>query len=95
MPILIALIIKNGMNVQIAKHSNTIATTNVITILASEAYRKYIRKVCVGGIDKRQINLDQVEDFPIILPDYDKQVEFSDFVQQIDKSKVVGLKIVS
>ena len=38
----------------------------VVTILTSEAYRKYIRKVCVGGIDKRQINLDQVENFPIL-----------------------------
>ena len=33
----------------------------VVTILTGEAYRKYIRKVCVGGIDKRQINLEQVE----------------------------------
>ena len=59
----------------------------VVTILTGEAYRKYIRKVCVGGIDKRQINLDQVEDFPIILPPLEQQVQFSEFVKQIDKSK--------
>ena len=61
----------------------------VVTILTGEAYRKYIRKVCVGGIDKRQINLDQVEDFPIILPPLEQQIRFSEFVEQVDKSKVL------
>jgi len=42
--------------------------THVVAILIGEPYRRYIRKVCVGGIDKCQINLDQVEDFPIITP---------------------------
>ena len=60
----------------------------IVTILTGEAYRKYIRKVCVGGIDKRQINLDQVEEFPIILPPIELQNKFADFVKQIDKSKV-------
>ena len=60
----------------------------VLTILTSEAYRNYIRKVCVGGIDKRQINLDQVEDFPIILPPLELQAQFAAFVEQTDKSKV-------
>lgn len=60
----------------------------VVAILTSEAYRKYIRKVCVGGIDKRQINLDQVEDFPIILPPIYQQQQFAAFVEQIDKSKL-------
>lgn len=60
----------------------------VVTILTGEAYRKYIRKVCVGGIDKRQINLDQVEEFPIIFPPIELQNQFADFVFQIDKSKV-------
>ncbi len=62
----------------------------VITILTSEAYRKYIRKVCVGGIDKRQINLDQVEEFPIILPPVKEQAEFATFVEQTDKLKYCG-----
>jgi type I restriction enzyme S subunit len=48
--------------------------------------------VCVGGIDKRQINLDQVEDFPIILPTFESQNEFAAFVEQVDKSKVVVQK---
>ena len=59
----------------------------VVTILTGEAYRKYIRKVCVGGIDKRQINLDQVEDFPIIRPPIEEQIRFAEFAEQVDKSK--------
>lgn len=64
----------------------------IVTILTGEAYRKYIRKVCVGGIDKRQINLDQVEEFPIILPPIEFQNKFADFAKQIDKSKVAVQK---
>lgn len=59
----------------------------VIAILTSEAYKEYIRKVCVGGIDKRQINLDQVEEFPIIIPPIERQNEFAEFVEQVEKSK--------
>lgn len=66
----------------------------VVTILTGEAYRKYIRKVCVGGIDKRQINLDQVEEFPIIVPPIELQNQFADFVKQVDKSKVVVMNIL-
>lgn len=64
----------------------------VVTILTGEAYRKYIRKVCVGGIDKRQINLDQVEDFPIIQPPIDEQIKFAYFAEQIDKAKAAVQK---
>ena len=60
----------------------------VVTILTGEAYRKYIRKVCVGGIDKRQINVDQVENFPIIMPPIEMQKDFATFKEQVDKSKV-------
>ena len=59
----------------------------VVQVLTGEPYRKYIRKVCVGGIDKRQINLDQVEGFPIIIPPMDIQREYTDFAAQVDKSK--------
>ena len=59
----------------------------VVTILTGEAYRKYIRKVCVGGIDKRQINLEQVEKFPIIMPPLLMQNDFSAFVEEVDKQK--------
>lgn len=61
----------------------------VVTILTGEAYRNYIRKVCVGGIDKRQINLEQVEECPIVLPPKEQQEQFAEFVKQTDKSKLL------
>ena len=61
----------------------------VVTILTGEAYRKYIRKVCVGGIDKRQINVDHVEDFPIIQPPIEMQEEFAGFIEDVNGSKVI------
>lgn len=76
----------NG-HVYLVRLDDTVVPEYVVTILTGEAYRRYIRKVCVGGIDKRQINLDQVEEFPIILPPKEQQEQFADFVRQIDKSK--------
>ena len=81
----------NG-HVYLVRLDGSVVPEYVVTILTSEAYRKYIRKVCVGGIDKRQINLDQVEEFPIILPTFELQNEFATFVEQVDKSKVVVQK---
>ncbi len=81
----------NG-HVYLVRLDGTVVPEFVVTILTGEAYRKYIRKVCVGGIDKRQINVDQVEDFPIILPPHEMQKEFADFVIQVDKSKLMEVK---
>ena len=78
----------NG-HVYLIRLKNGIDPRFVVTILTGEAYRNYIRKVCVGGIDKRQINLDQVEDFPIILPPLEQQIQFSEFVEQVNKSKSI------
>ena len=77
----------NG-HVYLVRLNDTVVPEYVVAILTGEPYRKYIRKVCVGGIDKRQINLDQVEDFPIILPPYEMQKQFAAFVEQTEKSKL-------
>lgn len=79
----------NG-HVYLVRLTNEIVPEFVVTILTGEAYRKHIRKVCVGGIDKRQINVNQVEDFPIIIPPIEEQRRFADFKAQVDKSKVIG-----
>jgi len=81
----------NG-HVYLVRLKDMVVPEFVVTILTGEAYRKYIRKVCVGGIDKRQINLDQVEDFPIIMPPLEQQQAFADFSNQINKSKVAVQK---
>lgn len=59
----------------------------VLRILISEEYREYIRSVCVGGIDKRQINKEHVEDFPIILPPIELQNEFAEKIAAIESQK--------
>lgn len=61
----------------------------VLKILVSNEYRDLIRKVCVGGIDKRQLNKDHIEDFPIICPPNEMIEEYVAFAEQVDKSKVV------
>ena len=76
----------NG-HVYLVRLDSSMVPEFVVTILTGEAYRKYIRKVCVGGIDKRQINVDQVESFPIISPSIELQKEFVNFRKQVDKSK--------
>jgi len=59
----------------------------ILKILVSKEYLGYIRSVCVGGIDKRQLNKNHIEDFPIICPPKDMQNKFIDFVKQVDKLK--------
>ena len=60
----------------------------VLRILVSPEYRDLIRNVCVGGIDKRQLNKEHIEDFPIICPPSDMVDNYVAFVDQVAKSKV-------
>ena len=64
----------------------------VLRILVSPEYRDLIRSVCVGGIDKRQLNKEHIEEFPIICPPKDLVDSFIDFVEKVDKSKVAVQK---
>ena len=61
----------------------------VLYTLLQDEYREYIRSVCVGGIDKRQINKNHVEDFPILVAPRPLQDQFAAIVEQIDKSKSI------
>ena len=63
----------------------------VLRILVSPEYRDLIRNVCVGGIDKRQLNKEHIEDFPIICPPSDMVDNYVAFVDQVAKSKVAVL----
>ncbi|WP_236900344.1 restriction endonuclease subunit S [Clostridium pasteurianum] len=64
----------------------------VLFILTTNEYRDYIRSVCVGGIDKRQINKEHLEEFPIIYPPLELQNQFAAFVNQVDKLKFEFIK---
>ncbi len=60
----------------------------VLRILVSPEYRDLIRSVCVGGIDKRQLNKEHIEEFPIICPASDMIDDYVAFVNQVNKLKV-------
>lgn len=59
----------------------------VLYILISNSYRELIRRTCVGGIDKRQLNKNHIEDFPIIFPPLPLQRLFAQRVEQIEREK--------
>ena len=59
----------------------------VLHILTTDQYRDYIRRVCVGGIDKRQLNKSHLEDFPILCPPPEKQKKFVEQIKLIHKQK--------
>lgn len=60
----------------------------VLYIMTTIEYRDYIRSVCVGGIDKRQINKGHLEQFPIIAPPIELQQQFLEKLKVIEKQKV-------
>ncbi len=62
----------------------------VLYILTTKEYREYIRKICVGGIDKRQINKTHLEEFPIISPPCKLQ---NKFVQIIHNTELLKQKM--
>ena len=59
----------------------------VLYILISNSYRELIRRTCVGGIDKRQLNKNHIEDFPIILPPLPLQRLFAQRIEQIEREE--------
>lgn len=66
----------------------------VVFILTMKEYRDYIRSVCVGGIDKRQINKEHLEEFPIIIPPISVQKEFVKQLKLIQQQKDKAIEAV-
>lgn len=59
----------------------------VLFIITTNEYREYIRSVCVGGIDKRQINKEHLQNFPIIFPPIELQNKFVSIVKEVEAMK--------
>jgi restriction endonuclease S subunit len=59
----------------------------VLFIITTNEYREYIRSVCVGAIDKRQINKEHLQNFPIIFPPVELQNKFVSIVKEIESMK--------
>lgn len=64
----------------------------VLHILTTKEYRDHIRSVCVGGIDKRQLNKDHIENFPIINPPIELQKQFVEQMALIEEQKTIAQK---
>ena len=80
----------NGHVYLVRINSELVNRNFVLQILISPQYRDLIRRVCVGGIDKRQLNQNHIYDFPIIVPPLELQNQFASFVQEIDKSRLLS-----
>ncbi len=76
----------NG-HVYLIRLKENIIRKYVLFILTTDAYREHIREVCVGGIDKRQLNKEHIEEFPIIFPPIELQKQFADRMDVIEKQK--------
>lgn len=77
----------NGHVYLIRINSSEILPEFVVFILTTIQYRDHIRSVCVGGIDKRQLNKEHIQDFPIILPPIHLQEEFVKKIELINELK--------
>jgi len=59
----------------------------VLFVITTDEYREYIRSICVGGIDKRQINKEHLQKFPIIFPPVELQNKFVSIVKEVEAMK--------
>ena len=57
--------------------------------LLSDSFKELIRNVCVGAIDKRQLNRTHIEDFPVMLAPIEMQEKFASQVEAIEKQKAL------
>lgn len=76
----------NG-HVYLIRLQKSIIHEYVLYILTMDEYREYIRRVCVGGIEKRQINKEHLEVFPIIFPPLDLQRRFATIAELVERQK--------
>lgn len=76
----------NG-HVYLIRLQKAIINEFILFILTTDEYKEYIRSVCVGGIDKRQINKEHLEEFPLISPPVELQVQFSKLLRHVEKLK--------
>ena len=77
----------NG-HVYLIRLKEDILNEYVLYILTTIQFRDHIRRVCVGGIDKRQLNKGHLEDFPIIRPPIKMQNRFVEQLRVLKKQKL-------
>ena len=61
-------------------------------LLIDDNYQRLLWSIARGGATREAITKQQVESLQIIVPPIELQNQFADFVNQVDKSKVIKLK---
>ena len=84
----------NG-HVYLVRLKKDVPAKYILYILISKSYYELIRKTCVGGIDKRQLNLNHIENFPIQNPPLEQQEVFVRCVEAIEHHKVEVQKAIA
>ncbi|WOD44188.1 restriction endonuclease subunit S [Hwangdonia lutea] len=79
----------NG-HVYLIRLKKNVINEYVLFILTTNEYREHIRRVCVGGIDKRQLNKNHLEEFPIIYPPIELQKKFTEKLKLIEQQKILA-----
>ncbi|MCM8711881.1 restriction endonuclease subunit S, partial [Clostridium sp. SYSU_GA19001] len=74
-------------NIMRVRLKDEVLSEYVNALLNLDDYNQYIRRVSVGGTDKRALSKTLIGDFPIIVPPMELQKNFIDFVKQVDKLK--------
>ena len=62
-------------------------------LLIDDNYQRLLWSIARGGATREAITKQQVESLQIIVPPIELQNQFADFVNQVDKSKVIKLKM--
>ena len=74
-------------NIMRVRLTDEVCSEFVNILMNLDDYNRYIREVSVGGTDKRALSKAIIGDLPIMMPPKELQLEFLEFVRQIDKSK--------
>lgn len=82
----------NIMRIRLNKEANS---RYINTLLNLPEYQKYIKKVSIGGTDKRALSKNIIANFPIIVPPIELQNKFAEFVEKVEKSKSAIKKSLS
>ena len=74
-------------NIMRVRLKDEVLSEYVNALLNLDDYNQYIRRVSVGGTDKRALSKTLIGGFPIIVPPMELQKNFIDFVKQVEKLK--------
>ena len=75
-------------NIMRIRLDNSVLSEYVNSLFNLDDYNKYIRKVSVGGTDKRALSKAIIGDLPVIMAPMELQREYVNFLAQVDKSKL-------